>query len=112
MRFGRHFTLTVFCAVFVLTLAACKSNKFVGTWKPEENQRNLVAKSLEIKNDGTWHLTTVYDKQFTGTHKIVGDTLQMTDDNAVRYSTVATIESDGRLKLIEGEKPPVYFHRG
>jgi len=111
MRFPATFKLTVCCAVLVLTLAACKSNKFVGAWKPED-QRNVVAKTLEIKSDGTWHLTTVYDKQFGGTHKIVGDTLQMTDDNAVRYSTVATIESDGRLKVIEGEKPPVYFHRG
>jgi hypothetical protein len=72
----------------------------------------VVAKSLEIKKDGTWRLMTVYDKQFNGTHKVVGDTLQMTDENAVRYSTVATIESEGRLKVIEGEKPPVYFHRG
>jgi hypothetical protein len=110
MPFPRYLKLTVFCAVLVLALAACKSNRFVGTWKPED-QRNVVAKTLEIKKDGTWHLTTVYDKQFTGTHRVVGDTLQRTDDNAVRYSTVATIESDGRLKLIEGEKQPIYFHR-
>jgi len=112
MRLPASFKLTVFCAVLVLTLASCKSNKFVGTWTAVDNQRNVVAKTLEIKNDGTWRLTTVSSKEFKGTHKIVGDLLQMTDDNAVRYSTVATIESDGRLKVIEGEKPPVYFHRG
>lgn len=94
---------TLIGLVLVIALAAaCKVNRFVGMWKPEENQRNVVAKTLEIKKDGTWLLTTVYSNQFTGTHKIVGDLLQLTEGNDVRHRMVATIESDGRLKLTEG----------
>lgn len=111
MLFPSRFKLTVFCAVLMLTLAACKVNRFVGTWTAVENQRNVVAKTLEIKKDGTWRLTTVNGDEFKGTHKIVGDLLQMTDDNAVRPNTRATMESASSLKLMEGTKPPVYFKR-
>ena len=104
-------TRVIGLVLVLLVATACKSNRFVGTWKPEENQRNVVAKTLEIRKDGTWLLTTVYSNQFTGTYKIVNDTLQMTDANAVRHSTEATLESDGRLKLTEGEKATVYFKR-
>src|SRR6185295_9387234 len=102
-------SIALLCALLALTLAACKVNRFVGTWTAVENQRNVVAKTLEIKKDGTWRLTTVYGNEFKGTHKIVGDLLQMTDDNATRPNTVATMESDRRLKLMEVTKPPVYF---
>jgi len=103
-------TTLVGSLVLVLSLAACKSNRFVGTWKPDENQRNVVMQTLEVKKDGAWVLTT-YKDRFTGTYKIVGETLQMTEERAVRHTVEASIESDGRLKLIEGDKAPLYLKR-
>ena len=96
--------------LLAVALLACKSKGFVGTWKPEPN-RSVFLQSLEIKKDGTWVINARTDR-FVGTYKIVGSTLQMTEDRPPHRTAQATLEGDGRLKLIEGEKSPLYLKRG
>ena len=106
----KHATLILLALILVLA-AGCKASKFVGTWTPEENQRNVVTKTLEIKKDGSWRIMTIYNERFTGTYKIVDGKLRMFDEKATSYTEEATLESGDRLKVNAAGKGFVYFKR-
>lgn len=100
-----------------LTLAACKSDPFVGSWKPVESSGtdndHMRIDTFSINKDGTF--TIKYKdgkrKDVNGTYTKVGDKLELKGPGT-RGKVEASIAGDGRLGVSEGGGPVVYFTKG
>lgn len=87
------------------TKGASASN-FVGTWRPVKDEGSDDSPfRLVIKDGGTYMITSKNNegKSISGTYTISGDTATLSDPEGKGDDGIATIESDGRLK-IEGSK--------
>lgn len=97
-----------------LMFAACKSDPFVGTWKPVANPSgdndHMRIDSFIINKDGTFAIKYKDSsrKDVNGTYTKVGDKIELTGPGA-RGKVEASIGSDGRLGVSEGGGPVVYF---
>jgi hypothetical protein len=103
--------IVAFCSILI----ACKSDPFIGSWKPAPSGDNDVMKidSLNINKDGTFSMKYKDSnrKEITGTFTKTGDKLEL-KSSAFRKSVEATIDNEGRLKVSEGGRDPVSFVKG
>ncbi|HEY0379567.1 MAG TPA: hypothetical protein VGC87_21795 [Pyrinomonadaceae bacterium] len=103
--------------VLCLTFAACKSDPFVGTWKPAASASgdndHMRIDSFVINKDGTFAIKFKDSarKEITGTYTKAGDKIELTGPGQ-RGKVEASVGSDGRLGVTEGGGPMVYFTKG
>ena len=85
---------------------AASASNFVGTWRPVSDAGESESPfRLTIKDDGTYMITSTKNEgqSIKGTYTVSGDTATLSDPEGKGDEGIATIESDGRLK-IEGSK--------
>jgi hypothetical protein len=97
---------------FCLIFAACKSDPFVGSWKPAPSSDNDVTRvdSFNINKDKTFSIKFKDSsrKDITGTYVNNGGKLELSAPDQ-KTKVEVTLQSDGRLAVTEGSRPPVYF---
>lgn len=102
----------VWLVVLCLALSACNSNRFVGSWKPVPSGDNDAMRidSFDIKKDGTFSIKfkDASRQEVIGTYTKTGDTLELHSPNT-KQKVEAAFESDGRLRVREGDRKPAYF---
>lgn len=102
--------------ILCLTLAACKSDPFVGNWKPVEtpggDNDHMRVESFNINKDGTFSIKFKDSsrKEITGTYTKVGDKIELTSTGQ-RGKIEASVGSDGRLGVTERPGTVVYFSK-
>jgi hypothetical protein len=99
--------ILILCTVIL----ACKSDPFIGTWKPAPNtDKDIKIDSFIIEKDGTFTMKPKDSsrKEMKGTYTKSGDKLELKGPD-LKQSVEATIESDGRMRISEGGRDPVYF---
>ena len=82
------------------------ASNFVGTWRPGNGEGSGESPfRLTIKDDGTYMIASKNNEgqSIKGTYTVSGDTMTLSDPEGKGDEGIATIESDGRLK-IEGSK--------
>jgi len=98
--------------VTCLIVSGCSSNRYVGSWKPVPSGDNdhMRIDSFNINKDGTFSLKfkDTTRKEISGTYTIEGEKILFASSE-FRKKVEGTIESDGRLKLVEGERGSAYF---
>jgi hypothetical protein len=103
--------------ILCLTFVACKSDPFVGTWKPVEtaggDNDHMRIDSFNINKDGTFSIKYKDSarKDVNGTYTKEGDKLNLMGPGS-RGKVEASIGSDGRLGVSEGGGGVVYFTKG
>ena|SRR5947209_6038678 len=81
---------------------AASASNFVGTWRPANNEGSGDSPfRLVIKDDGTYMITSkdAQGQSMKGTYTVSGDTATLSDPEGKGDEGIATIESDGRLKI-------------
>lgn len=108
MRILGLLSVVVCCSV----LLACKSDPFIGTWKPapSADSDRIKIDSFTISKDGTFSMKSKDPerKEMTGTWTKTGDKLELKGPD-LKKPVEATIESDGRMKISEGGRDAVFF---
>ena len=109
---GRTISSLLLCVC--LLVAACKADPFVGSWKPVPSGDNDVMRidSFNINKDGTFSIKYKDSsrKDITGTYVKNNGKLELSGPDQKRKVEV-TLQSDGRLAVSEGGRPPVYFSK-
>jgi hypothetical protein len=116
MRNNKRAAALVCFLILSLLAAACKSDAFVGSWKPVEtagtDNDHMRIDTFDINKDGTF--TIKYNdgkrKDVNGTFTRVGDKLELTGPGQ-RGKVEASIVGDGRLGVSEGGGPIIHFVR-
>jgi uncharacterized lipoprotein YehR (DUF1307 family) len=115
MRSHRRTASLLVITVLCVALVACKSDPFIGTWKPAPSGDSDVTRidSFNINKDGTFSLKAKDPsrKEIKGTYTKTGDKLELSSPD-FRQKVEASMESDGRLKVSEGGRDAVYFVKG
>lgn len=95
-----------------LILVACKSDPFVGRWKPDPSSNNDVMQieTFNINKDGTFSIKYKDSsrKEIKGTYVNNGGKLELSGPDQ-KAKVEVTLESDGRLAITEGASRAVYF---
>jgi|GEM_PF-2649177 len=97
-----------------LILSGCSGNRYVGSWKPVPNSTgdndHMRIDSFNINKDGTFSLKYKDNtrKEVSGTYTMEGEKIVFASAE-FRKKVEGTIESDGRLKVTEGERGSAYF---
>lgn len=108
IRIAGLISLVALCSVMI----ACKGDPFIGTWKPAPTSDNDLMKidSFNINKDGTFSMKAKDSarKEVTGTWTKTGETIELKGPD-LKQKVEASIESDGRLKITEGGRSPVFF---
>lgn len=108
IRIAGLISLVALCSVLI----ACKGDPFIGTWKPAPTSDKDLMKidSFVINKDGTFTMKPKDSarKEVTGTWTKTGETIVLMGPDS-KQKVEVSIESDGRLKISEGDRGPVFF---
>ena len=115
MKTRTYLTSLASILVLIFVMSACSSNRFIGTWKPVTNPSgdndHMRVESFVIGKDKTFSIKMKPEskrKDISGTYTIEGEKIIFTSSD-FRKKIEGTVESDGRLKVVEGDQGGVYF---
>lgn len=101
--------------ILCMTFVACKSDPFVGAWKPVEtsgtDNDHMRIDSFNVNKDGTFSIKYKDSsrKEVSSTYIKVGDNKIALSGLTSRKKIEGSIASDGRLGVSEGGGPVLYF---